>query len=86
MFDGFEEDSKGEATRSVLARLTVFFAVVLVVSFGLCGFTALSVNWLGNASVAIGFVELAGMIVGAAGLLVVGLVAVLSAMFNAWTR
>jgi hypothetical protein len=66
-----------------LARLATMFAVLLVVSIGLCGANLALISHGGDSLIVTGIVELAGMAVGAGGLVVVGIVAVVRAIMRA---
>jgi len=84
--------------RTGLAKAAVIFALLLIVSIGLCGANLALFSRYGAISggtpepprsaggslvlMATGFAELAGMVVGAAGLVVVGLMAVVRGLYG----
>lgn len=63
---------------SILAKVAAFFAVVLVVSLGLCGFAVATV---GNELASASFI---GMVIGAAGFLLTAVAAVIVGVVRAF--
>lgn len=75
MFESFQNEDRDSDVS--LASWATYFAVTLLVSFGLCGVTAGASALLhaGISFMVVGFLELLGMTVGLAGLFAVGLFA-----------
>jgi hypothetical protein len=76
----------GYAQKSGLAKAATVFAIVLVVSIGLCGVNMVAVMSAHNGQTQkvlmfTAYSELLGMVVGALGLIVVGIIAVVRAIF-----
>ena len=82
MFDSFNNKDNQGGGGTTLAQWATFLAVTLGVSTGLCGVTAFVGGMLnaGDNVMFIGILELAAMVLSAAGLAIVGIIAIIRAI------